>query len=217
MTIAIGRPPAASTRSASGRAFRHAVAAGAADLGRPRGLRLDFTLAPQRFVDLDSLVALTLGGLRDGGALTRGLRGLDALLATRAAGESGASITAVEPAALISVPPPGPVEVDVHAPERPSGVAGKRALRTLVAAQRSAARVLAGPVWAEVLVADDRALTSGLEETLDCLEPVLGRDPRGQPRQEFFPNDHRVTWLRVARTTAAPALRLRLGPRPSDS
>ena len=214
--VRVDRPPAASARSATGRAFRGAVAAAAEPLGHPRALRLDFTLDPRRFVDLDSLVELTLGGLRDGGALARRLTGLEVVLATRREGAPGVRVRAAEPRALVAEPVPGPVAVDVRSGARPAGSHGKRSLRALVAEQRSAGPALAGDVWAEVRVADSRALTSGLEATLDTLEPVLGRDPRGQPRQEFFPNDHRITWLRVARVAAGPPLRLRLGPYRAD-
>ncbi|MDQ3276200.1 MAG: hypothetical protein M3Q39_14545, partial [Actinomycetota bacterium] len=53
-----------------------------------------------------------------------------------------------------------------------------------------------------------------LEVVLDALEPVLGRDPRGRQWQAFFPNDHRVVWLRVLRAADGPAVRLRLGTLP---
>jgi hypothetical protein len=205
--VRIDAAPAASSRSALGRAFRAAVSAAAPRLGRPRGLRLDFALAASRFVDLDSLVELTLAGLRDGGALGRGLPGLAVVLAP------GVTITSADPDEVSAERVPGPVALDVRAGARPRATAGKRALRALVADQRQARRVLTGDVWAEVRLGGAHALTAGLEATLDCLEPVLGRDPRGQPRHEFFPNDHRITWLRVARLDGAPPLTLRLGPR----
>lgn len=211
--VRIGAAPAASSRSALGRAFRAAVSVAAPRLGRPRGLRLEFALAASRFVDLDSLVELTLAGLRDGGAAGRGLPGLEVVLATRCAGPPGVTITSADPDDLSAERVPGPVALDVRAGARPRATAGKRALRALVADQRQARRVLTGDVWAEVRLGGAHALTAGLEASLDCLEPVLGRDPRGQPRQEFFPNDHRITWLRVARLDGAPPLTLRLGPR----
>lgn len=71
-------------------------------------------------------------------------------------------------------------------------------------------RPLDGMVWAELLTAGTRSLLSGSEAALDCLEPVLGRDPRGRDWQEFFPFDDRIVWLRLSRHTRGPAVRLRL-------
>ncbi len=63
-------------------------------------------------------------------------------------------------------------------------------------------------MWADVALHGGGSLLGPLEVTLDALEPVLGRDPRGRDWQEFFPNDHVIGWLRVrachARAGAAP-------------
>lgn len=56
------------------------------------------------------------------------------------------------------------------------------------------------------------SLFGPLEVVLDALEPILGRDPRGRDWQEFFPNDDRITWLRVRRTQpSAKPLSLAIG------
>ncbi|MDP9405978.1 MAG: hypothetical protein M3O86_05160, partial [Actinomycetota bacterium] len=68
---------------------------------------------------------------------------------------------------------------------------------------------------ADVALCSAGALLSPLEVVLDALEPVLGRDQRGRDWQEFFPNDHVVTWLRVRRVARGPALTLRLGVVPT--
>jgi hypothetical protein len=86
-----------------------------------------------------------------------------------------------------------------------------RAWRRRIAEQWRDAEILTGDVWADVALGGSGSLLGPLEVVLDALEPVLGRDPRGRGWQEFFPNDHRIVWLRVRRV-AKPALRLRLGP-----
>jgi hypothetical protein len=180
------------------------------------GLRLDFTLRPRQFVDLDTLTETALGGLRDAGLHARGFPDLDVVLATlRREGAPGLDITTAEAAPLRQAVPPGPAALDVaaeHVP--PATAAGKRAWRQRIAAAWSAPPLLTELVWADVALAVPGSILGPLEVVLDALEPVLGRDPRGRDRQEFFPGDDRIVWLRVRRESrrGAPPLRLRLGP-----
>jgi hypothetical protein len=210
-TFVAGRPAAAG-RSAEDRAWRSAVAASAAKLGLLRAVGIDLTVRPGRWVDLDSLLEVVVAGLRDGGAVAPGLRTLDGLVATkREAAPEGAHLTALDPAEVWAAVPPGPtcLRVEADVVPRPGDRTGKRRLRGLVGGQ--AHGHLAGAVWADVALGVPGSLLTPLEPTLDALEPVLGRDPRGRTGQEFFPNDHLIGWLRVRRTTDPPPLRLSLG------
>jgi hypothetical protein len=190
-----GRPAAALRREGE-RAWRARVADAARLLGPVRGVRLDFVLAPGRWVDLDSLVEVAVAGLRDGGVT------LDALVATKAEGApTGLAVEVEEPVGLAAAAPPGPAAVRIASPvARPGDRAAKRALRGRIADAWGERAPLEGPVWADVALATRGSLLATLEPALDALEPVLGRDPRGQPRQEFFPHDDRILWLRVRRT-----------------
>ncbi len=211
--------PAAALRRPHEREWRARVAA--AGLPPTRGVRLDFVLAPGRWVDLDSVVEVAVAGLRDGGALGPRFATLDALVATKCEGTpTGVTATAAETGELLALPAPGAAAVDVAVPAlpRPGDRDAKRALRARLAEAWQGRALLEGAVWAEVGIAATGSLLPALEPALDTLEPVLGRDPRGQPRQEFFPNDDRIVWLRVLRATpTGPALRLRLGPHPSTA
>jgi len=211
-----GRPAAAVRRDAD-RRWRAGVARAGARLAPARGLVLDFTVAPGRFVDLDSLVEVVVAGLRDGGALGARLADLDVVVATRRDGPvGGVGIAVADAVALAAAPPPGPVAVAVVAPDvpRPGRRDAKRALRDRLAADWGGRAPLPGPVWADLSLAGPGSLLTPMEPAIDTLEPVLGRDPRGQPRQEFFPNDHVITWLRVRRTVRGdPPVALSVGPR----
>lgn len=209
-TVVVPGRAAAASRSAGDRAWRAAVAQAGRHLAgsSARGLRLDLVLAPRRWVDLDSLVEVVVAGLRDGGAVTTAT--LEALMATKTTGpEPGVRITATSPAALADEAPPGPAALDLDAPlDRPLDRAAKRALRDRVAAAWGERPLLDGPVWAELALAGSRALLGPMEAVLDVTEPVLGRDPRGQPGQEFFPFDDRIVWRRrVAAGWRGPARR----------
>jgi hypothetical protein len=195
------------TRPRTGSSFRERVAAAAGALERGHGpgvdgLDLAFALRPGHWVDLDTLTETALAGLRDGGVLPRGLAGLDGILATKAFGEDpGLEVWVRAAATLRSQPRPGPLLLEVTGPAMTSAPdrAAKRAWRALVADAWGARPTPPGDVWVEVVRAGAGSLTRGLEGLLDALEPVLGRDPRGRPWQEFFPNDDRIVWLRVAR------------------
>lgn len=204
-----GRPAAALRREGE-RAWRAQVAEHALRLGPLRGVRLDFTLVPGRWVDLDSLVEVAVAGLRDAGST------LDALIATKGEGSpSGVAITPADPSALAVEPPPGPAAVTATAADLPlpGRRAAKRALRERMTEAWEDRPRLEGEVWADLAIAAARSLLPAMEPALDTLEPVLGRDPRGQPRQEFFPFDDRIVWLRVRRAVAPdPAVTLALGP-----
>ena len=207
-----GRPAAAQRRPHE-RDWRALLAS--TGLPAAREVRLDFVLAPGRWVDLDSVTEVAVAGLRDGGTLGPRLATLDALLAGKQEGEpTGVTVTTAEPGTLAALPRPGEEAVAVHA-ERlplPGDRSARRALRTLLAQAWGAVGPLDGPVWAEVTVTTSGSLLAALEPALDTLEPVLGRDPRGQPRQEFFPRDDRIVWLRVLRSAPPhPALRLAVG------
>ncbi len=210
-----GRPkwvegrPAAALRSQADRAWRSSVAEVGRGLGDTRAVRLDFTLAAGRWVDLDSLVEVAVAGLRDGG-----MTALDALIATKRDGAvSGLTVTPADPATLTAQPPPGPTAVTVEAPTLPlpGRREAKEALRDRLASAWDSRPLLEGDVWADLALATAGSLLAAMEPALDTLEPVLGRDPRGQPRQQFFPFDDRIVWLRIHRTTG-PAVTLSLGP-----
>jgi hypothetical protein len=215
----ISGSPAAAERTASQRAWRARVAQAAADATSASGLELDFTVERGRWVDLDSLIHPLARGLRDAGLFTRGFPELDVLVTTKREGDlPGAQITLADAATLRRRRVPGAVAVTVRADHvpRPGALRRKRAWRAAIAEAWGGRPPLTEQVWAEVVLAGAGSLLAPLEVILDALEPVLGRDPRGQPRQEFFPNDHVLTWLRVARaapSSAARALTLRLGSR----
>ena len=190
------------------------VAPGESTAGRgASALRLGFVLRPRQFVDLDTLVVATVGGLRDAGLQRRGLPGLDVVLATKSEGEpTGAALSWPSPSDLAAEAVPGPALLDVVASSLPGPRAeGKRAWRAAIEQAWGGGRTLTGPVWAEVAIARPGSLLAPLEPVLDALEPVLGRDPRGRPWQEFFPADDRIVWLRLLRGGDV-RLRLRLGP-----
>jgi len=177
------------------------------------GAVFDFTLEPRRWIDLDTITEVTVAGLRDAGVWARGLRHLDALLATKRTGPvPGVRVELSTAAALRAAPRPGPAALDLAVPvlPRPSGRAEKLALREHLARAWGDRPLLDGGVWVEVTMASTGSLLGPLEPTLDTLEPVLGRDPRGH--QEFFPRDDLVVWLRVLRSGhGAVRPRLRLG------
>jgi hypothetical protein len=199
-------------------AWRAAVAAavaGSPDMGD--GALLAFRLPAGRWVDLDTLVVATLSGARDAGALAPGLRGLDALLATKGAGDPpGAELRVVRAASLRRRRVPGPAAVAVSSDllVRPGQRSHKLAWRDAISTAWGDRPVLDGDVWTDVALRVDGSLLGPLEVVLDALEPVLGRDPRGRQWQAFFPNDHRITWLRVTRASRGAAVRLRLGALP---
>lgn len=203
-----GRPTGAPT-------WRQHVAAQAATVaGGASGLELAFTLPPTAWVDVDTLVENTLAGLRDAGALAPRYAGLDALVATKSVGEvTGALVQLVDATTVQRRRPPGRVELEVSSPRMPRAAdrAQKRAWRERIAEQWRPRPQLVDDVWADVALGVRGSLLGPLEVVLDALEPVLGRDARGRDWQEFFPNDHRVLWLRVSRQ-AASGVRLRLGP-----
>ncbi len=199
------------------RAWRGAVAQAAGTLAVGDGLALRFTLPARRWVDLDTLVEATVAGLRDAGAVAPRLAGLDAVVATKRPGTApGAALAARRAATLAGRRAPGRVALTVATDDvpRPGGRERKRAWRARIAAAWGANAPLDGAVWADVALRSAGALLAPVEVVLDALEPVLGRDPRGRDWQEFFPNDHVVTWLRIRRVAQGPALTLRLGPVP---
>ena len=179
-------------------------------------IRVDIGVEPARFVDLDSLLEVVVRGLRVAGRLPAGARQLVGVIATRSPADAPrVAVAAVAGVEVADLPPPGPVaaEVTTSRPPRPAVRNDRRALRDKLAREWGDRGVLDGPVWAEMQLSGQGSLLTPMEPTLDALEPVLGRDPRGQPRQEFFPADDRIVWLRLARVEPGPvALRLRLGP-----
>jgi len=206
---------AAALRRDDQRAWRAAVARAGAALGPARAVRLDFALAPRRWVDLDSLVEIAIAGLRDGGMFSARLSDLDGFVATKGEGPPGLTITPADPRDLAAEDQPGPVALDLDTdhPPRPGQRDAKRALRERLGQVWSGRPFLDAAVWTDVALSSAGSLLGPLEPVLDTLEPVLGRDPRGQPRQEFFPNDDRIVWLRVRRADpGGPALRVQLGP-----
>jgi hypothetical protein len=187
--------------------WRAAVAVAAE--GRLLGpdVRLAFSLRPGRWVDLDTLVAETVRGLRAAAALPY----LDGLVATKTDGRPGCTASTITVARTRA---PGPAALDARAAEapRPGDRAARRAWRGVLAASWGGRAPLEGAVWADVEVGGRGALLARLEPLLDALEPVLGRDPRGRAWQEFFPQDDRIVWLRVRRAGDAGGARLRVGP-----
>lgn len=209
---------ALSGRPTGAAAWRRHVAVRAADVhAGASGVEMAFTLAPGAWVDVDTLAHNTLAGLRDAGALAPRFAGLDAVLATKATKAAGASAGAV--LRLVSAVTlqrrrrPGPVALDVSSqrPPRPGDRAQKRAWRERIAQQWGDRAPVLGDVWADVALGVAGSLLGPLEVVVDALEPALGRDPRGRDWQEFFPNDHRIRWLRVSRDVT-PGVHLRLGP-----
>lgn len=193
--------------------WRRDVATAAAGLQIPDGLALDFALPPGKWVDLDTLLESTARGLRDAGAVGRAYRGVDAIVATKRFGApTGVTVRGVAAAALAG-PPPGDPAVTAYdsVVPRPGNPGAKSAWRAVLAAEWDGRSVLQSEVWADVGFAVAGSLLGPLEVVLDALEPVLGRDPRGRPWQQFFPNDHRITWLRVRRVAQGPAVSLQLG------
>lgn len=204
-------------RPRTGSSFRERVAAevSAAAVGAApvEGLELAFRLRPGHWIDLDTLTETALGGLRDAGVLARGQRSLDALVSTKAFGAPPGLLVLTRPAAdLRARAVPGEVLLDVTGPALASSPdrEAKRGWRARVELAWGRPAVV-GDVWVEVVHGESGSITRGLEALLDVLEPVLGRDPRGRPWQEFFPYDDRVVWLRVRRAGSGPARRLRLG------
>lgn len=198
-----------------GRVADHATAH-AADLRLGHVLGLAFVLPPRRWVDLDTLVESTVAGLRDAGGVAPRLAGVNGIIATKAFGaEPGARIQ-VLPVEALMAPTPGPAALTVATDAVPAARReSKRMWRDSLDRRWGGRDVLTGAVWADVALAATGSLLGPLEVVLDALEPVLGRDPRGRPWQEFFPNDHRIEWLRVRRDATGPALALQLGPMPS--
>ena len=197
-------------------AWRQRVAGAAAGLQVGAAVQLDFVLPPGRWVDGDTLAENTLKGLRDGGALPARYGGLDALVATkRDGGVPGVQVTTLTPKTVEGRRAPGPAALDVTASllPRPGRRDVKRAWRSQLAAAWRDRPPLEGSLWADVAMPVSGSLIAPLEVVLDALEPVLGRDPRGRAWQEFFPNDHLITWLRVRRGATGAALRLRIGVR----
>jgi hypothetical protein len=179
----------------------------------PTGVRLDFTLEPRRWIDLDTLVEESLAGLRDAGGWGRGFSGLDAVVATKRWGEPPGLLAApVASQRLAALPPPDAAALDLSHDEVPRRREQKRALRAALAAAWGDRPPIEQSVWADVAFGATGSLLGALEPTLDCLEPVLGRDPRGRAWQEFFPNDDRIVWLRVRRDLGEAPVRLRVGP-----
>ena len=193
--------------------WRRTVAEAGSRLPRGGVWGLDFRLPEGRWVDIDTLVESTAAGLRDAGVLAPRLAGLDGIVATKGFGGSPGVDIRVLDAAVLADDPPGPVALDVASDAVPAARRDAKRMWRATLERRWAARgVLSGAVWADVALAGGGSLLGRLEVVLDALEPVLGRDPRGRPWQEFFPNDDRIEWLRVRRDPAGPALRLQLGP-----
>lgn len=206
-------------RPRDGASWREQVARAAAGALAPaEGLHLRFALRPGQFVDLDTLAQTAVAGMRDGGVYPRGLPGLDALVAEKRddGAPTGLEVQGRSAAALAGIEVPGPVALDAAAEDLPGATrGGKAAWRAVIAASWGGAAPLDAPeVWADVALRVPGSVLAPLEPILDALEPALGRDPRGRDWQEFFPNDHRITWLRVRRVgPGEPRLRLVLGPR----
>lgn len=214
--IAVEGSPTGPGRRSAVPTWRARVATAAAGRSPAHGISLAFTLAPGRWIDLDTITEETLAGLRDAGVCRSRFAGLDAVLATRRDGApSGVVVRPSDPARLRRRRPPGPVLLDVVGDTLPrtGRREDKRAWRSDLAAGWGERPPLAGPAWADLELSIDGSLLGPLEPALDALEPVLGRDPRGRHWQEFFPNDDVIRWLRVRRSPAlSAALRLRLGP-----
>jgi hypothetical protein len=211
--------PAGPGRRGSPR-WRAAVAGAVRGRDETDGVRLDLGVEPGRWVDLDTLAFEVLAGLRDGGLVAPRFSRLDAVLATRHdSAEPGVLIDPAGADALRAPGAPGPCALDVGAASvpRPGRREDKRRWRERLAAGWGARPALGGAVWVDVTLPSAGSLVAPVEALLDGLEPALGRDPRGRSWQEFFPNDHRILWLRVLRAPPGAALRLRLGPLPAGS
>lgn len=167
-------------------------------------------------MDIDTLVESTVAGLRDAGVVASRLAGLDGIVATKRFGTAPGVDVRVLTRAACHEAVPGAVALDIATDAVPAARRdAKRMWRDSLERKWGGRDVLAGAVWADVALAGSGSLLGRLEVVLDALEPVLGRDPRGRPWQEFFPNDDRIVWLRVRRDPGGPALRLQLGRCPS--
>lgn len=136
------------------------------------------------------------------------------MVATKQFGASPGVLVRAAPAETLLGHPPGTAALDATSTDlpRPGRRDAKRVWRDELAAAWGGAAPLTGAVFADVALRVSGSLLAAVEVVLDALEPVLGRDPRGRDWQEFFPNDHRIEWLRIRRASDGPLLRLCLGP-----
>jgi len=178
---------------------------------------LDFELEPHRTrIDLDNMVRLALDGLRDAGAIPRGLVGVEAIVATKRAGRvPGVGISLVwrqDP--IVDDPFDGQADLVASAAwvPRDDAPAEKAAWRDEVVTAWGRSPV-SKPVAVDIAVAKETSLAAMLKPVIDGLEPYLGREPLG--RGDLRPRDEQVTWLRISRVPDLPvALRVRAASPP---
>lgn len=165
------------------------------------GVALSFVLHSDRVrLDLDNLVRPALDALRDSGAALRGFSNVDAVLATKSAGEeAGLRVTIGKSGLVSSVDAPGAMLFTARSEviPRDGSADSKMQWRQAVAASWAALPIPAGAVFVDIATSSELSLKDILKPVIDGLEPVLGRDPRG--RLEFCPQDERVVWLRAQR------------------
>lgn len=199
--------------SAHEQAWRARVAAAADGCSPTSSVALHFRLELRRRVDLDNLVGPALAGLRDAGVYARGFPDLHGLIATKTTGETpGLAISLERQEHPGTVPAPGLTALVAassalpHDGDRSSKVAWREQVRRCYDGEP-----VADPVWLNIAVRARGSLEALLKPIIDGLEPLLGRDSRGQ--LELVPNDDLVVWLRVTRQPDLPcALVLAAGP-----
>lgn len=207
--------PSAAENPPHDRHWRAAVAEVARGHSQPREVELDFLIEERRvLIDLDNLVRLALDGLRDAGALGRGLGTLDSILATKSkAPPLGLGMTLVR--AYAASPLPALHEAIELVAEsdmipREGRTAEKEAWRSSVRAAWSGS-IGRGPVALDIAARTTQSLGAMLKPVIDGLESYLGRGTVG--RGEFRPLDERIVLLRIRREPGLPvALRVTAGP-----
>jgi hypothetical protein len=207
--------PSAAENPPHDRRWRAAVADVAGGQSPAREVELDFLIEERRvIIDLDNLVRLALDGLRDAGALQRGLGGLHSILATKSkAPPLGLGVTLVRSSApSASRPLHEAVELVAESDmiPREGRAAEKDAWRGSVRGAWSGT-IGRGPVALDIAAKTGQSLGAMLKPVIDGLESYLGRSTVG--RGEFRPLDERIVLLRIRREPdLAVALRVTAGP-----
>ncbi len=207
--------PSAAENPPHDRRWRAAVADVARGQTPAHEVELDFLIEERRvLIDLDNLVRLALDGLRDAGALARGLGNLDSILATKGrAPPLGLGVTLVRASAaspLSALHEVIELVAESDMIPREGRTAEKETWRSRVRASWSGT-IGRGPVALDIAARTTQSLGGMLKPVIDGLESYLGRGTVG--RGEFRPLDERIVLLRIRRVPDLPvALRVTGGP-----